>query len=140
MKKDFFEAMLHGVGQIHIPLRNLLLRITWRSEHLYHAARKMPRQRNRTIGLYLHAFVASDWLEKVEVKFEARSASHQQLAKLLAVGIFAVGDKTHELAFIAIFVVSDELANHGVETPKRMWEEDAIQHLNFISFAARHHG
>src|SRR5579864_7752177 len=139
MEEDFLEAMLHGVRQIHGTLHDLSVRFARWAKHLDHAAGKMARQLHCSIGLDLHAFVAAQRLEKIQIKPETRIAGHKQLANLLAIPVAAIRGKAHDLAFISVFVVADELADHGVETAERVRQEHAIKHVNFASFASRHH-
>src|SRR5215813_49727 len=100
MKEDFFEAVLHCIGEVHVPLCNLSPWLTRRAEQLNHASRKMPRQYDRTVRFDLHAFIAAERLEELEIQLEARSAGHEQLAHLLNIGVFAVRSEAHDLAFI----------------------------------------
>ena len=99
----------------------------------------MSRQGHCAIGLDLHTLVAAERLKKIEIEFEPISLRHQQVANLLAIRVFTIGSEAHHLAFIAIFAVADEFANHGIEAAQRMRQEDAIQHLYVISFTTCHH-
>src|SRR5579864_477714 len=140
MEKDFLETMLHGESQVHIALRNFGVRLTRRTKHLDHAARKMPGQLHRPIRFDLHAFVTAQWLEKIEIELKTGVTGHEQLANLLAKSVAAIRRQAHDFAFIAVFVVADKLANHGVKAAERVRQEHAIKHLNVASFATSHHG
>src|SRR3954447_14181812 len=100
----------------------------------------MPGQCNRAVRLDLHSLIAADGLEVIQVKLRAGGASHEQLANLLAVSIFAVWRQSHDLAFVAIFVVADEFANHRVEASKGMRQKNAIEDVDITALASRHHG
>src|SRR5207248_387299 len=76
---------------------------------------------------------------KIEIELEPISLRHQQVANLLAIRVFTIGSQAHHLAFVAIFAVANEFANHGIETAQRMWQEDSIQHLYVIALTTRHH-
>src|SRR5689334_1046396 len=99
----------------------------------------MPRQLDRSVWLNLHTFVAAERLEIFKIEFKSGSAGHQQVAHLADICVLAVRSESHNFAFIPIFVVADELANHGVEAAERMGEEHAVEHLNIALLAARHH-
>ncbi len=62
------------------------------------------------------------------------------LRDLLAVSVFAVRREPHDFAFVAVFVVSDEFANHGVEAAQRMRQKNSIENFDLIALTARHHG
>ena len=57
----------------------------------------------------------------------------------MAVSIFAVRRQAHYFAFVPVLRVTDELADHRIETTQRVWEKDAIQHLDVVALTARHH-
>ena len=71
MKENFLEAMLHGVGQVHVALRDFGIRLTRLAEQVHHALGKMPRQSNRSVRLDLHSLIASQGHEVVQVKAES---------------------------------------------------------------------
>ena len=67
-------------------------------------------------------------------------AQRNDFADFIEVRIFAVWREAHDFAFVTIFLVADEIADHGVETAEGMRQEDAIEDLYVVAFAARHHG
>src|SRR5450755_1280261 len=58
---------------------------------------------------------------------------------MLAKRLLAVRRQAHHFAFIAILAVTDEFANHGVETAQRMRKEHTVENFDLIAFAPRHH-
>ena len=72
VKEDFLEAVLHGKGEVHVALRNFGMRLARLAEQLLHAIGEMPRQSYRSIGLDLHALIASQGHEIIEVQCESR--------------------------------------------------------------------
>src|SRR5437763_9108563 len=140
MKKNFFKAVLHGKGNIHVALGEFSMGLARLTEQFLHATGEVPSQVNRTVGHYLHSLVAADGHEVVEIQMEVAVAKLDDLAQGIAVGVLAVWGKPHYLAFVTIFLVADELAQHGVEAAQRMREKDTVKHFNVVSFAARHHG
>src|SRR5207248_11574142 len=79
-------------------------------------------------------------LEVIEIEMEISVFQADDLGNITAIGVFAVGSQAHHLSFVTIFLVADKLADHGVETAKRVREVNAIENVNFVSFATRHHG
>ena len=73
---------------------------------------------------------------------EAGIPGSNDLAECVAVGVFilAVGSEAHDFAFVAVFVVADELADHGVDAAEGVRQEYAFEHFDVVAFAARHHG
>ena len=116
MEEDFFETMLQGEGQVHVALRNLGMRPARLAKQLFHAIGEMARQSHRAVGQHLHALIAAERLEITQVELEAAILGRNDLANLIAISIFSVGSEAHDLAFIAILAVADELADHGVES------------------------
>src|SRR5204863_3919897 len=84
--------------------------------------------------------IAAQWLEVLHLKLKATIPEMNQLAQLLAVRIFSIGRQPHDFAFITVFFVADEFAEHGVEAPQRMRKKNSFQHLDVIAFASSHHG
>ena len=140
MKENFFETMLHGVSEIHVTLCNFCVWVARRAKVLHHAVGKMSRELDRSVVLNLHALIAAQRHEVIQVEAKGRIVELNNLAHSLAVSVLPVRCQPHHFAFIAIFFVADELADHGVETAQRMRQEDSLQHFNFVAFAARHHG
>ena len=100
----------------------------------------MPRQADRTVFTNLHSLITSQWLEIFQIQLEAVLQQANNFADLLTVSILAVRREAHDLAFVSILVVSDEIANHRVERPQRVWQKNAIENFDLISFTAGHHG
>src|SRR5438270_11029551 len=88
----------------------------------------------------LHALVAAERLEVTEIELKAVLDCPNDLRDVLAVGRIPVGRQTHDFAFVTIFAVANEFANHGVEAAKGMGQENAVEHFNFVAFTTSHHG
>ena len=131
MKEHFLENMLHGIRQIHVAMRDLSVRLRRSTEELLHLVGEMPRQPHRSVGQNLHALAAAKRFEVTHVQLKAAILQRDNLLNLLHVCIFAVWSQAHDLAFIAILPVSDEVANHGVKAAKRVREKNAVEYLNF---------
>src|ERR1022692_1286043 len=88
----------------------------------------------------MHALIAAQGLEETAIEVEAAISQANNVVQLVAICVLAVGREAHHLAFISVLLVADELANHGIETAQRVGQENAIEYLNPIAFAAGHHG
>src|SRR5579871_2341053 len=115
MKKHFFEAMLQREGQIHVALRDLGVRLSSIPKELLHPIGEVPRQTNSSIWKNLHALIASQRLEVAEIQAEAPVLHANKLINLLAECVPAIGSQAHDFAFVAIFRVADEFADHRVQ-------------------------
>src|SRR5271170_311678 len=100
----------------------------------------MPCQANGSVGQHLHSLAAPKRLEVTHVELEVAIFERKDFSNLVDISVFSVWSQTHDFAFIAIFSVADEIADHGVETAQRMRQEHSVEHLNFMALAARHHG
>src|SRR6266567_6196330 len=139
MEEHFFEAVLQSESQIHIALRDLAMRAARLAESLLHKVREMARQFHRSVRQDLHSLIAAQRLEVAQVKLETAILWRHNFADLVAVSIFTVGSEAHDLAFIAVFAVSDEFANHGIDAAQRVRQEDAVENFNLAAFATGHH-
>src|SRR5690348_11603030 len=88
----------------------------------------------------LHSLVAAERHEVIEIQLEVSVPRKDDFADGLAVSVTAIGGEAHDLAFIAILLVADELAHHGVKAAQGVGNENAVEHLDFISLAACEHG
>src|SRR2546423_13319070 len=140
MKKDFFEATLHGIGQVHFALGYFGVRLARRTKEFFHAVREMPRQPDSSIGQHPHPLIAPQWLEVVEVELKTSVSKKGNFTHLLTISRLAIGSESHDFAFIAIFLIADEFANHGVEAAQRVGQIDSTENFNLVVFAAGHHG
>src|ERR1022692_1146072 len=140
MKEHFFKAVLHGVRQIHIPLCYLSVWLAGRAEKLFHLVGEMPCQTHRSVRENLHPLTAPQRLEVTHVELKVAILEPNNLSNFIDVGVFPVGRETHDFAFIAIFSVANEIANHGVKASEGVRQENAVEHLNFSALAARRHG
>src|SRR5437667_9431652 len=100
----------------------------------------MARKADSTSGQDLHSLIAAKRLEIFEIELEVAVLQADDLGKLTTIRILAVGREAHNLAFIAILPVADELTDHGVKTAERVRQKHTIQDFDVISFTARHHG
>ena len=78
-------------------------------------------------------------MEEIEIKLESGGAGHEQLAYLLDVCVLAVRSESHDLAFVSVLVVADELANHGVEAAERVRQEDPVENVDVSAVTMSHH-
>src|SRR5205823_8774758 len=140
MKKNFFKAVLHGKGNIHVALGEFRIWLARLAEQFLHATGEVPSQVNRTVGHYLHALVAAEGHEVVEIQMEVTVTKLDDLAQGIAICLPTIWGKPHNFAFITILFIADELTQHGVEAAQRMREKHTVKDFNVISFAARHHG
>src|SRR5579872_5961809 len=67
MHKHILEAVLHGIGEVHITLRDFRVPLTRLTEFLYHATGEMTGQAYLSIGRQCHALVAAKGLEISEI-------------------------------------------------------------------------
>src|SRR5581483_5991758 len=88
----------------------------------------------------LHALVAAERHEVIEIQLKVSVARKDNLAHRIAVGVTAIGREAHHFAFVAVLLVTNELAHHGVEASQRMRNENTVEHLDFVSLAACKHG
>src|SRR5208282_607826 len=140
MEEHIFEAALHGVGKVHLALSDLGVRWTWMAKSLDHTIGKVVRQSNRTVRQNLHSLIAAQRFEETVVKIEAAVFWTNNFGQLFAQCVPSIRREAHNLAFIAVLRVADELANHRIETAERVRQENSIEHFDLIAFAARHHG
>ena len=140
VKNNLFKPLLHRISQVHVALRDLCVRLARRAKPFLHAVREMPRQTHRSVRQHLHPLVRPQRLEVTKIQLEARAHRLHQSAHLLQIRWLAIRRKPHHFAFIAIFRIPDEFADHRIETAERVWQVDAIEHVNLIALAARHHG
>ena len=99
----------------------------------------MARQLNGSVWQHLHTLVAAERLEIAQIKLKATIFRRYDLADLFAISVFAVRSKSHHFAFIAVFAIADEFANHGIETAQRVRKEYAVEHFNLVALTAGHH-
>ena len=85
VKKDFFETMLQGEGQIHIALRDFGVRLARLAEQSFHPIGKMARQAHRSVRQNLHALIAAQRLEITRVQLESTILGSNDLAELIAI-------------------------------------------------------
>src|SRR5579862_7374417 len=100
----------------------------------------MAGQAYGAVGKNLHSGIAAERLEITEIELETGVGRRDDSLQLPAIRITAIRRETHDLAFIAIFGVADELADHGVCATERVREEHTIQNFNLAAFAASGHG
>src|SRR5437868_7857200 len=70
---------------------------------------------------------------------EAATVGRNNLADLSIVRIIAIGREAHDFAFVAILRISDELAEHRIQTAERVRHKYAFKNLDVIAFTVRHH-
>src|SRR6266536_4017270 len=85
LEEHFFEAVLHGVGEIHIALCNFGVRLARRAEEFFHLAAEMPCQAHGSIGQDLHSLVASERLEVAHVELQISILERENVLDLLDV-------------------------------------------------------
>src|ERR1700689_36867 len=125
MKERLLETILHGISQIHVPLRDLGMGLARSAEKLFHLVREMPCQAHRSVRQHLHPLSTPQRLEVTHVQLEAAILQRDYFSNLVDVSVFAVRREPHHLAFIAILSIADEIADHGVETAQRVRQEYA---------------
>src|SRR5882672_11402217 len=108
MEKYLFETILHGISQVHVTLGNFGVRFAWCTKAFFHAIREMPRQPHGSVGQHAHSLIASQWLEVVEVKLKTSVSKDGNLTDLPRISWLAVRSESHDFAFIAVFLVTDE--------------------------------
>src|ERR1700680_4834838 len=59
---------------------------------------------------------------------------------MLTGSVLAIRSEAHHFAFISVFAVADEVADHCVEGTERMRQKHAFKNFDLVSFAACHHG
>src|ERR1044071_2500181 len=99
----------------------------------------MASQAHGTVGQHLHPLITAKRLEVAEIELKPAVLRRHDLRSLTTIGVLAVRCESPNFAFIAIFRVADELANHGVDAAQRMRKKSALQHFDLITLAARHH-
>src|SRR5690349_9427797 len=99
----------------------------------------MASQAHGAVGQHLHPLITAKRLEVAEIELKPAIHRRHDLRNLTTISFLAVWCESHNFAFIAIFRVADELANHGVDAAQRMRKKDAVDHFDLIAFAARHH-
>src|SRR5580693_7306109 len=112
MEEHVLEAALHGVGKVHFALSDFSERLTRLAEGLHHARRKMPRQTNLAVWQHLHALIAAQRFEETVVEVKVSVPQTDYLAKLVAEPVGAIGREPHDLTFVSVLGIADELANH----------------------------
>src|ERR1700693_3066583 len=115
MKKHLLEAALHGVSQIHVALGNFAMGFGRFAEDFRHAVGEMPGEADRAVVQDLHSLVTAESHEVIQVELKTAAFQSYDFTDLLAVGVLPVGRKAHDLSFVAVFLVADKLADHGVE-------------------------
>src|SRR6266550_3753284 len=140
MKKDFFKATLHSIGQVHVALGYFRMRLAWCTKEFFHAIREMPCQPDSSIGQHPHSLIAPQWLEVVEVELKTSVSKKGNFSHPPTISRLAIRSKPHDFAFIAIFLVADEFTNHGVEAAQGVWQIDPIKDFDLVVFATGHHG
>src|SRR6266480_6863671 len=113
MEKDFLESILHGIGQVHVALRNFGMRLAWCTKELFHAIREMPRQPDGSIGQHPHSLITSQRLEVVEIQLETSIPNNRNFTNLPTIRWLAIRSESHHFAFVTVFLVTDEFVNHG---------------------------
>src|SRR4030088_3139329 len=116
MKHNLFEAVLQCEGKVHVALSDFGMSAPRLAEQFLHAIREMTSQANRSIGQDLHALIAAERLKIAEIQFKTAILRSDKLGDLIQKSFFTVRSQAHNFAFIAIFAVSDEFANHRIET------------------------
>src|SRR5215467_5970463 len=111
------------------------MRATGISEQLLHLLGKVTSQAHRSIRQHLHTLVAAERLEVTEVELKAIILRRNDFADFIEVGGLAVRRKPHDLAFVTVLRIADELADHRVHAAKRVRQKNAIENLDLISLA-----
>ena len=132
MEERLLETMLHAVGEVAIPLRDLGTRLSARAERFLHSLCEVPRQPDCALGSDLHALIAPEWLEVAQVELKAIRRHPDDARELLAICRSPVRGESHHFAFIAVAAITDELADHGIEGAQRMRNTHAVQHLDVV--------
>src|SRR5208283_3030293 len=139
VKENLLEAILHGVREIHVALGEFAIGFARRAKECLHIVAEMPCQAHGSVGEDLHPLIAAEWLEVAHVEPKGAVLERNDSADLLDERVFAVGREPHHFAFIAVFLVADEFANHGVKAAERVRQEDAVENVDVVALAARHH-
>src|SRR5208282_4130059 len=139
MEKRLLKNLLHGIGEIHVALRDFGMRFAGRTKQLLHLVGEMSRQTYRSVRQHLHSLAASERLEVAHVELKVAVLDPYNLPDFIDVCVFSVRCEAHDLALVAIFSVPDKVADHGVETAQRIRQEHTIQNLNIWPLTARHH-
>src|SRR5579872_2381595 len=140
MEEYLFEAVLHGESEIHVTLGDFRVRLAGLTKQFFHARGIVAGKLHGSIRENLHSLIAAKRLEIPEIQKESVIFWRDDFGDLLAIGIFSVRRQSHHFAFIAIFRVADEFADHRVKAAQRVREKHAIEDIDVIPFAARHHG
>src|SRR5262249_22742899 len=109
MKKELFEAVLQRKCQIHVALRDFRVRATRFSEQLLHLVGEVTSQTDRSVRQYLHSLVAAERLEIAEIELESAIVRRDDFTDLVETGRLAEGRKAHDLTFVTVLRVADEL-------------------------------
>src|SRR5581483_10822821 len=115
VEEDLLKRMLHRIGKVHIALRNLRVGLARWSKQLLHLPGKMWSELYGSIGKDLHSLGAAQRFEILQVEMEVAVPEADDISHFAAEGVLSVRRQPHDFAFVSILLVTDELANHGVE-------------------------
>src|SRR5260370_29469807 len=91
------------------------------------------QRRHRRVALFVEGVIDPFAVvqEVIEIELEAPTRLETDNAfKEIVIGGLAVGSKAHDLAFIAVLIVADELADHSVDNSQGMGKENTVQDLD----------